>query len=172
MLEQDLRNELNRINGALEVVGLLREKLILQRDEIGAESAQEAVDEMLTQIDAMHSEYQRRRHELHPHYKSYLFYLIDDEVIPIVHDCYVLLVKGEADASEFAGQMLLLADLYVRMDDEVPKQVVNETYSWLVFDKFGRLDLHAAHAIEALPIPTKEERKQIENRLFKPDPVK
>ena len=172
MLEQDLRNELNRINGALEVLGLLREKLILQRDVIGAESAQEAVDEMLTQIDAMHSEYQRRRHELHPHYKSYLFYLIDDEVIPIVHDCYVLLVKGEADASEFAGQMLLLADLYVRMDDEVPKQVVNETYSWLVFDKFGRLDLHAALAIEALPMPTKKERRQIENRLFKPDPVK
>ena len=166
MLEQDLRNELNRINGGLEVLGLLHETLILQKDEIGAESAQEAVDEMLTQVDAMHSEYQRRRHELHPHYKSYQFYLIDDEVMPIVHDCYALLVKGEAIASKFAGQALRLADLYVRMDDEVPKQVVNETYSWLVFDAFGRLDLHAAHAIEASPLPTEEERKQMQNRLF------
>ncbi len=171
MLEQDLRNELNRINGALEVLGLLREKLIIQKDEIGAESAQEAEDEMLTQVEAMYLEYQRRRHELHPHHKSYLFYLIDDEVIPIIHDCYVLLVKGETVAPEFVGQTLRLADLYVHMDDEVPKQVVNETYSWLVFDEFGRLDLHAALAIEASPLPTIEERKQIQNRLFKPDPV-
>jgi|GEM_PF-4263189 len=58
MLEQDLRNELNRINGALEVLGLLREKLIIQKDEIGAESAQEAEDEILTQVDAMYLEYQ------------------------------------------------------------------------------------------------------------------
>ena len=166
MLKPDFRNELHRINGALEVLGLLREKLILQKDEIGAESAQEAVDEMLTQVDAMHLEYQRRRHELHPHHKSYLFYLIDDEVMPIVHDYYVLLVKGEATASEFARQTLRLADLYVRMEDEVPKQVVNENYSWQVFDELGRLDLHAAHAIEASPLPTEEERKQIQNRLF------
>ncbi len=171
MLEQDLRNELFRINGGLEVLGLLREKLILQKAEIGAESAEEAVDEMLTQVDAMHSEYQRRRHELHPHHKSYLFYLIDDEVIPIVHDCYVLLVKGVATASEFTGKTLRLADLYVRMDDEIPKQVVNESYSWLVFDEFGRLDLHAAHTIETSPLPAEEERKQIQNRLLKPDPV-
>ena len=169
MLEQDLRNELHRINGALDVLGLLHEKLILQKDEIGGESAQEAMDEMLTQVNAMHLEYQRRRHELHPHHKSYQFYLFDGEVIPIVHDCYVLLVKGEAVTSEFAGQMLLLADWYVRMEDDVPKQVVNETYSWVVFDEFGRLDLHAAHAIEASPLPTEEERKQIQNRLFKPE---
>jgi hypothetical protein len=171
MLEQDLRNELNRINGALEVLGLLHEKLILQNNEIGAESAQEAMDEMLTQVDAMHLEYQRRRHELHPHHKSYQFYLVNGEVMPIVHDCYGLLVKGEAVASEFARQTLRLADWYVRMDDEVPKQVVNETYSWQVFDEFGRLDLHAARAIEASPLPTKEERKQMQNQLFKPNPA-
>jgi len=41
-LERDLRQEPNRFNGALEMLGLLRERLHLQRDELGGESGREA----------------------------------------------------------------------------------------------------------------------------------
>ena len=49
-LERDLRQEPNRINGALEMLGLLRERLHLQRHELGDESGREAMDEMLTHV--------------------------------------------------------------------------------------------------------------------------
>ena len=169
MLEHDLQKEINRLNGALEILGLLRERLELQRDEIAGQSGQEAVDEMLAQVAALWSEYLRRQQELHPHYKTYLFYLTDEGVLPILHDCYVPLVEGKSVACEFFSQTFRLADWYVRVEKEVPKQVVNETYSWLVFDKHGRLDLHAAHAIEESPLPTEAEREYIKKRLFDPD---
>ena len=166
MLERDLQKEINRLNGALEILGLLRQRLELQLDEMGDESGQEAVDEMLTQVVAIRSEYLRRQQALHPHHKTYLFYLTDEGVLPILHDCYVPLVEGRAVACEFFSQTFRLADWYVRVEKEVPKQVVNETYSWLVFDQHGRLDLQAAHAIEASPLPTEAEREQIEKQLF------
>ena len=166
MLERDLQKEINRLNGALEILGLLRQRLELQLDEMGDESGQEAVDEMLTQVDAMRSEYLRRQQVLHPHHKTCLFYLTDEGVLPILHDCYVPLVEGKAVACEFFSQTFRLADWYVRVEKDVPKQVVNETYSWLVFDQHGRLDLQAAHAIEASPLPTEVEREQIEKLLF------
>ena len=166
MLERDLQKEINRLNGALEILGLLRQRLELQLDEMGDESGQEAVDEMLTQVDAIRSEYMRRQQVLHPHHKTCLFYLTDEGVLPILHDCYVPLVEGKAVACEFFSQTFRLADWYVRVEKEVPKQVVNETYSWLVFDQHGRLDLQAAHAIEASPLPTEAEREQIEKLLF------
>ena len=169
MLERDLQKEINRLNGALEILGLLRERLELQLDEMGDESGQEAVDEMLTQVVAIRSEYLRRQQVLHPHHKTYLFYLTDEGVLPILHDCYVPLVEGRAVACEFFSQTFRLADWYVRVEKEVPKQVVNETYSWLVFDQHGRLDLQAAHAIEVSPLPTEAEREQIEKQLFVPD---
>ena len=166
MLERDLQKEINRINGALEILGLLRQRLELQRGEVADQSGQEAVDEMLSHVVAIWSEYQRRQHELQPHHKSYLFYLTGEGVLPILHDCYVPLVEGKAVACEFFSQQFRLADWYVRVEKEVPKQVVNETYSWLVFDKHGKLDLQAAHAIEASPLPTEAEREQIKKRLF------
>ena len=166
MTERKLTNEINRINGALEVLGILSERLVLQLEEMGAESGREAVDEMLTQVDALQLEYQRRQAELHPHHKSYQFFLTSDGILPILHDCYVDLVANKAISSEFAGKTLRLADWYVRMKDDVPKQVVNEIYSWLVFDQFGRTDLHAAQAIEASPLPTQEEWDEINMRLF------
>jgi len=169
MLERDLQKEINRLNGALEILGLLRQRLELQLDEMGDESGQEAVDEMLTQVVAIRSEYLRRQQALHPHHKTYLFYLTDEGVLPILHDCYVPLVEGRAVACEFFSRTFRLADWYVRVEKEVPKQVVNETYSWLVFDQHGRLDLQAAHAIEASPLPTEAEREQIEKQLFVPD---
>jgi len=168
MSERDLRQEINRINGALEVLGLLRERLAWQRDELGAESGQEAVDEMLTQVDALQSEYRRRRTDLHPRHKSYQFFLTDASVLPILHDCYVDLVRGQAISSEFAGQTLRLADWYVRLEDDRPQQLVNETYSWLVLDEFGRADLHAARAIEASPLPSQAQRDEMNRRLFAP----
>lgn len=168
MSEPDLRQELNRINGALDVLGLLRERLQLQRDELGAETGQEAMDGMLTQVAALQSEYQRRRADLHPHHRSYTFFLTDAGVLPVLHDCYADLVGGKAISSEFAGQTLRLADWYVRMQDAVPHEVVNETYTWLVLDEFGRADLHTARAIEASPLPTKDERSEINRRLFAP----
>ena len=169
MLERDLQKEINRINGALEILGLLRERLELQLDEVAGQSGQEAVDEMLSHVDAMSSEYQRRQQELHPHHKTYLFYLTNEGVLPILHDCYVPLFKGKSVACEFFGQKLRLADWYIRVEKEVPKQVVNESYSWLVFDKHGRLDLHAAHVIDESPLPTEDERVQIKKQLFDHD---
>jgi hypothetical protein len=168
MSERDLQQEINRISGGMEVLGLLRESLQLQRDELGAESGQEAMDEMLNQVAALQLEYQRRRAELHPHHKSYLFFMTDADVLPILHDCYADLVSGKAISSEFAGQSLRLADWYVRMDDDRPQQVVNESYSWLILDEFGRADLHAAQAIKASPLPAKDERDEMNRRLFTP----
>ncbi len=166
MLEHDLQREINRLNGALEILGLLRQRLALQRDEVADQSGQEAVDEMLTQVDAIWSEYLRRQQALHPHHKTCLFYLTDEAVLPVPHDCFVSLVEGKEVACEFFNQTFRLADWYVRVENGVPKQVVNETYSWLVFDQHGQLDLHAAHAIEESPLPTETERERIKQQLF------
>jgi len=45
-------------------------------------------------------------------------------------------------------------DYYVRLACSQPEVVVNETCSWLVFDAQGAIDPHAAHAIEAVAMPT------------------
>ena len=166
MLERDLKKEINQINGALEMLGLLRQRLELQLDEVADETGQEALDETLSYVVALRSEYLRRQQALHPHHKTYLFYLTDEGVLPILHDCYVPLVEGKSVACEFFNQTFRLADWYVRVEKEVPKQVVNETYSWLVFDQHGRLDLQAAHAIEESPLPTETERERIKQQLF------
>ena len=166
MLERDLHKEINQINGALEILGLLRERLELQLDEVADETGQEALDETLSYVVALRSEYLCRQQELHPHHKTCLFYLTDEAVLPVLHDCYVQLVEGKSVACEFFNQTLRLADWYVRVENEVPKQVVNETYSWLVFDQHGRLDLQTAHAIAMSPLPTETERERIKQQLF------
>ena len=166
MLERDLQKEINQINGALEMLGLLRQRLELQLDEVADETGQEALDETLSYVVALRSEYLRRQQELHPHHKTYLFYLTDEAVLPILYDCFVSLIEGKDVACEFFNQTFRLADWYVRVEKEVPKQVVNETYSWLVFDLHGRLDLQAAHAIEESPLPTETERERIKQQLF------
>lgn len=166
MLESELQKEINRLNGALETLGLLRQRLELQLDEVANETGQEALDETLSYIVSLRSEYQRRQQVLHPHHKTYLFYLTEEGVLPIQHDCYIHLVEGKAVACEFFNKKFRLADWYVRVEKGVPKQVVNESYSWLVFDQHGKLDLHAAHAIEASPLPTETEREKIKQQLF------
>ena len=169
MTIRNLVNEVNRINGALEILGVLRERLTMQLDEMGAESGREAVDEILTQVDALQLEYQQRGKNLHPHHKSYQFFLTDEGVSPILPECYIDFISGKAITSEFAGQTLRLADWYVQMKDDVPQQLVNETYSWLVFDNSGHVDLHATREIEASPLPTEAEHKQIKKLLFLTD---
>jgi hypothetical protein len=166
MLERDLQKEINRLNGALEMLGLLHQKLELQLDEVADETGQEALDETLSYVVALRSEYLRRQQALHPHHKTCLFYLTGEDVLPVHHDCYVPLVEGKSVACEFFKQTFRLADWYVRVEKGVPKQVVNETYSWLVFDQHGRLDLQAAHAIEASPLPNETERERIRQQLF------
>jgi len=166
MLERDLQKEINQINGALEMLGLLRQRLELQLDEVADETGQEALDETLSYIVSLRSEYQRRQQDLQPHHKTCLFYLTDESVLPIPHDCYIPLVEGKAVACEFFNKTIRLADWYVCVENDVPKQVVNESYSWLVFDQHGKLDLHAAHAIEKSPLPTESEREQIKKQLF------
>ena len=169
MLERYLQKEINQINGALEMLGLLRQQLELQLDEVADETGQEALDETLSYVISLRSEYLRRQQELHPHHKTYLFYLTDEGVLPILHDCYVPLVNGKSVACEFFNQTFRLADWYVRVEKEVPQRVVNETYSWLVFDQHGRLDLQAAHTIEESPLPTETERERIKQQLFNLD---
>jgi hypothetical protein len=166
MPERELQNEINRLQGALEALGLVRERLLAQRDELGPETAAEAVYEMLTQVDALLLEFARRREALHPHHRSYQFLLTGREVLPLAHDRYGLWMRGEAVSAEFVKQTLRLVDWYVRLEHDRPAQVVNEHYSWLVIDEFGRADLHAAKAIADSPLPSSDERREIERRLF------
>ena len=62
------------------------------------------------------------------------------EVHPLPHALYVALVRGQASAETLAGQILRLADWYVRMKDGTPDTVVNETYTQVRFDSQGRVD--------------------------------
>lgn len=166
MQETDAGKELGRLDGALEALGLVRERLQVQRSELGPETALEAVDEMLTLVDALLTEFQHRRQHLLPHHRSFQFLLSDAGVIPLAHDTFVALMRGEAAAAAFAGQTLRLADWYVRMEGEVPAQVVNESYTWLPVDAGGRADLHAARRIAESPLPSEAEREAIRRRLF------
>ena len=166
MLERELQNEINRLNGALGILALLRERLELQLDEVADETGQAALDETLSYIVALRSEYQHRQKDLQPHHKTFLFYLTEEGVLPVLHECYISLVEGKDEACEFFNKTIRLADWYVRIENDVPKQVVNESYSWLFFDQHGKLDLHAAHAIEETPLPTEAERQQINRQLF------
>lgn len=169
MLEHDLKKEINQINGALKMLGLLQQKLELELDVVADKTGQEALDETLSYVISLRSEYLRRQQELYPHHKTYLFYLTDEDVLPIPHDYYVPLVEGKSVACEFFNQTFRLADWYVRVEKDVPQLVVNETYSWLVFDQQGRLDFQAAHIIEESPLPTETERERIKQQLFNLD---
>ncbi|MEP6587913.1 MAG: HAD-IC family P-type ATPase, partial [Polaromonas sp.] len=95
-------------------------------------------------------------------------FLLDDNgwVAPLAHERYVALVRHQASESEFAGRSLMLVDWYLRLAGQRPQAVVNETCSWLVFDAAGRLDPHAAHAIEAPARPTEAQWAQIRTRVF------
>ena len=90
----------------------------------------------------------------------------DNRVTPLAHARYVALVRRQLSAPEFAGRRLILVDWYLRLAAHGPEAVVNETCSWLVFDADGRLDLHAAHAIQAPAMPTEAQWAQIRSQVF------
>ena len=58
--EQAIAHERPMIDGALEALGSLHEDLILRRDEARDVTAREAYEEMLTLIDSLETEYQKR----------------------------------------------------------------------------------------------------------------
>lgn len=151
-LQPSVAAERLRLEGALELLDLLHEDLLLRRDQARDESGREAFDEMITQVDALLVEYRRRRAVLPPasaRHASYAF-LLDDAggVHPLPHRVYVALVRGEAAAPQFAGRTLRLAEWYLRLHDDEPATVVNETYALLTIDRDGRADWAATPAFD------------------------
>lgn len=73
---------------------------------------------------------------------SRIFFLTQThEVLPIPHECYVQVVRGETTLPHYAGKTVRVADWYTEKDNAgQPALVVNETYSMLVFDDNGRVD--------------------------------
>ncbi len=99
-------------------------------------------------------------------HESRLFLLDNDTVLPLTHERYVALVRGEAAATEFAGHRYILVDWYLRLDRGQAEAVVNETCSWLVFDGQGAIDPHAAHAIDTPAAPTEAQWAQVRALVF------
>jgi hypothetical protein len=161
--------------GALQALDLLHADLIMRRDEARDESARETWDEVLTQVDALLTEYRRRLAALpqvSAHHASYVF-LLDEagEIHPIPHRLYVALDRDECVNPQFAGKTLRLAEWYVRLERGAPAAVVNETWALLTFDREGRVDWSATPAFHphrdgavlaaetaALPSPAERER--------------
>ncbi len=167
-----LASERARLEGALELLDLLREDLILRRDQARDDAGREAFDEVLTQVDALLVECRRRGDVLPPvplHHASYAF-LLDGQggVHPLPHHVYVALVRGEAAVPAFAGQTLRLAEWYVRLAAQVPDAVVNETYVPLAIDRAGRADWSATAGTgqEEVAWPSAAERARMEALLF------
>lgn len=95
----------------------------------------------------------------------FVFLLDNDAVIhPLPHDVYVALVRGAAQAPEFANQTMRVADWYVRRKDGEPAALVNETYATIVFDADGRASLRGGSAAHWLP--TDEERAAMHALIF------
>ena len=167
-----IAGERSRLEGALELLDLLREDLILRRDQARDEAGREAYDEVLTQTDALIVEYRRRRAALppvSPHHASYAFLLGGPgDVHPLPHHVYVALVRGEAAVPELAGRTLRLAEWYVRLRADAPDAVVNETYVPLAIDREGRADWAATPGAghEDAAWPSAAERARMEALLF------
>ena len=109
---------------------------------------------------------------------SYVFLLDEGSgVHPVPHALYVALARGQATAPALSGQTLRLADWYVRLKDEAPDTIANETYSMVRFDAQGRVDwttTAASHpdrtdvktAPEDAGWPTSAERERMLELLF------
>lgn len=180
-LRHPIASERFRLEGALELLDLLRADLVLRRDQVRDESAREAFDEMLTQVDALLIEHRRRQDALPPvtaHHASYAF-LLDQHgaVHPLPHRVYVALARGEAAIPQFAGQTLRLAEWYVRLQAGEPESVANETYALLTIDREGRADWSATpsfhshrpgspEAPETAALPSSAERESMQALLF------
>lgn len=149
-LQHPVAAERLRLEGALELLDLLRADLVLGRDQARDAAGRETFDEVLTRVDALIVEYRRRQAALPPasaRHASRAF-LLDDAggIHPLPHGVYVALVRGEAAVPQFAGQTLRLAEWYLRLHGDEPAAVVNETYALLSIDRDGRADWHATPA--------------------------
>ena len=87
-------------------------------------------------------------------------------VQPLAHERYVALMRNEAAVPEFAGRRFILVDWYLRIVGGQPEAVVNETCTWLVFGAQGRLDLHAALAIQEDAAPSEAQWAQVRALVF------
>ena len=87
-------------------------------------------------------------------------------VQPLAHDRYVALARNETVLPEFAGRRFILVDWYLRIVGGQAQDVVNETCAWLVFDAQGRLDLHAALAIQEEAAPREAQWAQVRALVF------
>lgn len=109
---------------------------------------------------------------------SFVF-LLDDAggVHPLPHGLYVNLVKGEATAPEFAGQLMRVSDWYVRIEAGRPVALVNETHGLMQFDAEGRIDWAATPsfhphrdsatlASESASLPSPQERERMLELVF------
>lgn len=73
---------------------------------------------------------------------SHIFFLTPThEILPVPHEFYVQLVRGETTLPQYAGQTMRVADWYTEKNNAgQPALVVNETYSMLVFNECGSVD--------------------------------
>lgn len=158
------------LQGTLEALDALHADLVLRQSEAQNASARETYDEVLTLLDSLQTEYQRRHDALPPRpaeHASYVFLLDEQGAIhPLPHRVYVSLVRGQATAPHFAGQTLRLAEWYVRLQEGTPETVVNETYTLLAFDSEGRIDWPATPDQERAALPSAEERTRMLALLF------
>ena len=90
----------------------------------------------------------------------------DGHVQPLDHDRYVRLARRETTAPEFAERRFILVDWYLRIAGSQAQDVVNESCSWVVFDAQGRLNLKAAHEIEAPAAPGETQWAQVRSIVF------
>lgn len=76
-------------------------------------------------------------------HQSYIFFLTDNgEIQAIPQSTYVAAMRREITLHEYAGRRIRVADLYVLLQDDVPAEIENETYSFLYFDEAGNADPH------------------------------
>lgn len=73
---------------------------------------------------------------------SRIFFLTPThEIVPVPHECYVQLVRGETTLPHYAGLTMRVADWYIEKKDAGQSAlVVNETYSIIVFHDNGSID--------------------------------
>lgn len=76
-------------------------------------------------------------------HRSFIFFIPPDgQPQAISRETYIKLVRKEVSLQEYANQNIRVADFYVRLHDEAPCEVENETYSFLYFDDAGQADPH------------------------------
>jgi hypothetical protein len=150
--QQPIASERAMLEGALVALSELHSDLVLRLDEARDESARETYNEMLTLLDSLITEYRKRHVMLPPvsaQHASYVF-LLDEEggIHPLPHRLYVDLVRGKTATPQFADKTLRLAEWYVRLQQDEPETVVNETYVLLTFDSEGRVDWTATPSLQ------------------------